>query len=194
MGGLDLAEPPEPGGHVLARLTPAGRVLLGLDDSDLLAAEEAAAPTGGVIVQPNFDVVFLGPAPQAQAVVGAFAERTGPPGGVGTLFKITKKSVVRAAANGRDAQQITQDLQGITDKPVPDNVLREITHWAGAVRHVSTRFATLIEAPDADTARRVKGALGKKAELAGETTLVLTTKTLSSAMRERLKKDGLFVG
>ena len=193
LGGLDLAEVPDEGGGILARLTPVGRVLLGLDDPGLLDAEAEAAPAGGVIVQPNFDVVFLGPAPQAQAVLGAFAERTGPAGGVGTLFKITKKSVVSAAASGRDAAQIQTDLTGLTDKPVPDNVLREIAHWAGSVRHVTTRFATIVEAPDADTARRVKGALGKQAELAGDTTLVLQTKSLTSAMREKLKKQGLFV-
>lgn len=197
LGGLDLAEPPPTdtasGGAVLARLTPVGRVLLGLEGPELLDAEAEATPAGGIIVQPNFDVVFLGPAPQAQAVLGAFAERAGPAGGVGTLFKITKKSVVSAAASGRDAAQIQADLTGLTDKPVPDNVLREIDHWAGSVRHVSARFATIIEAPDADTARRVKGALGKQTELAGDTTLVLQTKSLTSAMREKLKKQGLFV-
>jgi len=193
LGGLDLAESSEAGGPVLARLTPVGRVLLGLDGPELLDEEAEAAPAGGVIVQPNFDVVFLGPAPQAQAVVGAFAERTGPAGGVGTLFRITKKSVVSAAATGRDAEQIQSDLAGITDKPVPDNVQREIKNWAGSVRRVTTRFATLVEAPDPDTAQRVKGALGKQAELAGDTTIVLKTKTLTSAMREKLKKQGLFV-
>ncbi len=194
LGGLDLAQSTEVKNAVLARLTPVGRVLLGLDGPDLLDAEQEAAPTGAIIVQPNFDVVFLGPAPQAQAVLGAFAQRTGPAGGVGTLFRITKKSVVSAAATGRSAQQIQTDLQSITDKPVPDNVLREITHWAGSVRHVTARQATVIQAPDADTALRVKSALGNKAERVGDTTLVLTTKTLTSAMRERLKKDGVFVG
>jgi hypothetical protein len=75
-------------------LTDAGRYLLGAIEDFEIPAE----PGGEVVVQPDFEIIFLAPAPHAEAELGRIAERAG--AGVGALFRLTRASVLRAVEQG----------------------------------------------------------------------------------------------
>ncbi|MFW6061100.1 MAG: helicase-associated domain-containing protein [Phycisphaeraceae bacterium] len=185
LGGVELACT----GETLAlRLHAIGRYMLGLaDDFDWQAPAE-----GDVIVQPNFEVIFLGPAPRAEAKIGRLAERTG--SGGGTMFCITRDSILAAAAAGVTADDALRDLDELTSKPLPDNVKREVCGWFEQTRRVHMRQAWLINAPDKHTAERIVAAGGKQARQHTDTLVEITAaKKDHSAIVRKLKRAGLFV-
>ncbi len=176
-------------GETLAiRLHDIGRYMLGLaDDFDY-----RAAPEGSVIIQPNFEVSFLGPAPRAEAIVGRLAERTG--SRTGTMFRITRASVLAAAAAGITADDALRDLADVSSKPLPANVQREVRGWFDTTRHVRMKQAWLIEAPDEATATRILAAAGKQARQLTPTLVEITAgKKQHSALVRTLKAAGVFV-
>lgn len=169
-------------------LTAAGRYALGLQDDFQYGSQQATA--GAVVVQPNFDVVFLQPSPLAEVTIARFAERIGR--GLGTLFKITKASVLNAAAAGFTAEQVLETLRGASAKGLPANVEREIAGWLASCRSVSIRTATLIECPDPQTAARVVAASGGKAALLAETVVELLDAKGQDKLLKKLKAAGIF--
>jgi len=169
------------------RLHPIGRYMLGLtDELDL-----SAAPAGEVIVQPNFEVVFLGPAPAAEAAIGRFAQRVGQ--GVGTLFKLTRDAALAAAAAGFTAEQALADLRDATSKPLPKNVERELRGWFDATRRVKLRKTVVIDAPDEQTAAKVHAAAGKHARRLAPQVVEVATTGSHAALIRKLKTHGVFV-
>ncbi len=170
-------------------LTDIGRYLLGLAGD--FEYGHAAAGEKQVVVQPNFEVVFLGPAPLAEAAIGRFAERKKQ--GVGALYAITKKSIIAAAAGGMTADQVLETLRDVSDKPVPANVEREITGWFDQCRRVHIRTATLIECPDAETAARVVAAAGREATPLNETVVELNDGGGKTALVRKLREMGVFL-
>ena len=174
-------------GSICIGLSDAGRYLLGLaDDFEL---EEAAG--GEVIVQPNFEVVFLGPRPLAEVEIARFAERRG--SHVGLLFKITKSSVMKAAAGGQTAESVFEILGLYCLKAIPNNVQREISGWFGACRRITLRSAVLIRCPDAETAARVLAVSGGKVDRVTDTILELSDGGRRSELVRKLKSMGIFV-
>ena len=139
-------------------LTEAGRYLVGAQTD--FRIEHAA---GRIVVQPNFDVVFLAPAPRAEAEIGRFAERKGRH--MGTLFRITKRSILAAAAAGLTLEHTFETLRQCCSEELPPNVQREISGWFAQCRRVSLRPAVLIHCPDAETAARVQAVAGSKVTL-----------------------------
>lgn len=79
------------------RLTHVGRRILGLPGDGQGEREASGEAAAAIIVQPNFEVVFLVPSPAAEAELGRFCERVGRE--VGVLFRVTKQSIRRAAAS-----------------------------------------------------------------------------------------------
>lgn len=184
-GGAQLGRSAE--GRTLFGVTAAGRYLLG--GSDELVLEEAAAE---VVVQPDFEVVFLAPAPAAEAELARFAERTG--SGVGALFRITRASVVRAAEAGMGAETLLQALAALSRTGVPDNVGAQVRGWMAATRRVRMAPALLVECPDEETAARV-GALGGRAVSRVSDALLRVDgdrKTVN-ALVKKLRSNGIFV-
>ena len=170
-------------------LTDAGRYLLGLaEDFDY-----GYAPSGPkqVVVQPNFDVVFLGPAPLAEAAIGRFAERK--KRGHGALFLITKKSILAAAGSGMTVEQVLETLRNASDKPIPANVEREVTGWFDQCRRITLRTTTLIACPDAETALRVVAAAGRHAALLTDTVVELTDAQAKASLLRKLRDVGVFL-
>ncbi len=110
-------------------LTACGRFLLGL--SDILEQEEDPVLDGGpssdILVQPTFEIAFLSPCPGAEAEIARFAQRVGRE--VGVLFRISKRSILRAAAAGLPVERVIGILAGRSRNPVPPNVEREIRDW-----------------------------------------------------------------
>jgi hypothetical protein len=184
--GADMGVAPD--GEACFGLTDAGRYLLGaVDDFEL-----ASAPEGEVVVQPDFEVVFLAPAPRVEAELGRFAERTG--AGVGALFRITRASVLRAAEQGLTADAVVGVLERVSRSGVPANVARQVRDWIGGTRRVTVRTAVLIDCPDAETAGRVRGLGGARVSEVTPTMLRLdATGKERAAFVKKLRDKGIFV-
>ena len=133
-------------------ITPVGRYFLGETKH---WEWEAATADSQVIVQPNFEVTFLGEAAAAEAEIGRFAERRGRQ--IGALFQITKKSIFAAAVAGMTVETVLATLERVCTREVPANVRREIQGWFAQCRKVSFESAMLIRCPDRETALRVLG-------------------------------------
>jgi hypothetical protein len=170
-------------------LTDAGRYLLGAADDFELAPE----PGGGmVVVQPDFEIVFLAPAPRAEAELGRIAERTG--SGVGALFRLTRASVLRAAEQGMTAAQLLKTLESVSRGDVPDNVARQVRDWMKAVRTIRIAPAVLVDCPDAETAARIKALGGAHVTSVSRTLLRLDADPKTrAALVKRLREKGIFV-
>jgi hypothetical protein len=110
------------------RMTDAGRRLLGIPRDGLPPAEGTGPEKEGpLVVQPNFEIVFLSPAPGVEAELGRFCERIGRE--VGVLFRISRQSLRKAGAAGFDAEQVITLLARRSRSPLPSNVVHEIHGW-----------------------------------------------------------------
>ncbi|HEX6039203.1 helicase-associated domain-containing protein [Longimicrobium sp.] len=176
-------------GSLAFGLTETGRYLLGERDDFALPAE----PGGGeVVIQPDFEIVFLAPAPRAEAEVGRIAERTG--AGVGSLFRLTRASVLRVAEQGMTAEQVLGTLESVARGGVPDNVARQVRDWMKAVRTLRITPAVLIDCPDAETAARVRSMGGAHVSQLTPTLLRLDGNSAArTALVKRLRDKGIFV-
>lgn len=169
-------------------LTAVGRYLLGLaEDFDYGHDHDAQR---ALVVQPNFEVVFLSPSPLAEATLARFAERKGR--GIGALFGITKKSILAAAGSGMTAAQVLDSLERLSAKSIPANVAREIAGWFDQCRSIAVRSAVLIHCPDADTAARVVAAGGKQATALTDTVVELADTKAKTALLRKLHSLGIF--
>lgn len=185
LGGVELGVTDE--GATCLRMTDAGRYLLGLaDDFEYGSADETH-----IIVQPNFEVVFMAPAPALEAEISRFARRTGRK--LGVLFTVTKASIFGAAASGLGADQAIATLRKASSKDLPRNVEHEIRGWFAQCRRVSLRPAILIRCPDAETAARVISAGGKDIQPVSDTVLELTDPRKRNALVKKLRALGVFV-
>ncbi len=186
LGGVELGVDAK-GEHCFA-VTSVGRYLLGTSD-DFDCVEEQACE---LVVQPNFEVMFMSPSPGAEAEIGRFAERIG--SGVGALFKITRESVFAAGGAGLTADGTVESLRRFATKPVPANVEREIRGWFDRCRHLSISSAVLIRCPDPETAARVIAAAGKRKIIpVSDTVLELRDTARKAILLRKLRAQGLFV-
>lgn len=169
-------------------LTSAGRYLMGMaDDFD----EVGAVADSRIIVQPNYEIVFLARLPTAEAMIARYAERVGQ--GMGVLFKLTKSAVMTAAARGAQVDQVIGELNGLAAKGLPPNVEREIRGWFQQCRRVSSRQCTLVECPDAATAARLRSVGGKSLNLITDTLVEIPAERPSAELLKKLAKAGIFV-
>ncbi|MGO9411369.1 MAG: helicase-associated domain-containing protein [Spirochaetia bacterium] len=109
------------------RLTHTGRRILGLPGDGHEEREGSDASGAAIIVQPNFEIVFLVPSPAAEALLGRFCERLGRE--VGVLFRITKQSVRRGAEAGLGLDQVMGPLTQYSRSELPPNVRQEVQGW-----------------------------------------------------------------
>ena len=174
-------------GEVGLSLSDVGRYILGMR-AELAGDEEARAE---IVVQPNFEVVFLSPDPYGEGVIGRFAERAGE--GVGVLFRITRNSVYRAAASGLTADRILAQLGRLSVRQVPVNVAREIEGWHGECRRVEIDRTYIIRCSDPQTSGRIIAALGPRVEAASDTVVVLRDVGSPALVRRKLQEHGIFV-
>lgn len=169
------------------RLTRLGKYLLGTEEEFHWSGDQGSL----VIVQPNFEVVFLGPSPMAEAEISRFAERKGKQ--MGVMFTITKKSVINGAAAGLSAKTMVETLQRVCGKEVPANVSREIEGWAATCRRVDMGPATLIRCPDAETAMRIQAAAPDAINPLSDTVLELNGRIKPLDMARKLRAMGIFL-
>jgi hypothetical protein len=162
LGGVRVGKGKE---GVSIAITPVGRYYLGQSKQ----WEWSVTTDSQVIVQPNFEVTFLGEAAVAEAEIGRFAERRGRQ--IGALFQITKKSIFAAAAAGMTAEAVLETLERLCTREVPGNVRREIQGWFAQCRKVSFESVMLIRCPDRETALRVLGLAKGSATALNDTVL-----------------------
>lgn len=165
----------------------AGRYLLGAVDDFHLAVESS----GGIVLQPNCDIVFLAPSARAEAEISRFCERLGRR--IGTLFKVTKKSILEAAASGLTAKRVLATLHEYCGAELPGNVEREIMGWFGQYRAVKIVRATLIHCPDRDTATRVMAVSGSRATRLTDTIIEWHEEKPAPALLKKLREMGIFL-
>ncbi len=176
-------------GSLCFSLTDVGRYILGAADSFEYGVDEVAE----LVVQPNFDVVFLGAAPALEAQIARFAQRVGVAPGL--TFRITRASVLAAAQGGATTDAVITALRIASSKPLPKNVEREITGWIASVRRARIRTAALIECADEESASRVAELLGGKARRLAPTIFELppSPPAARSALLKRLRTGGVFL-
>ena len=186
-GGVRLGRADD--GTLCVALSDAGRYLLGA----AAAFTYGGGTAGTVVVQPNFDVVFLAPNPAVEAEVARFAERVGQAPGV--AFRLTRASVLGAAEAGLAPDDVLGVLTRASSKPLAANVTREVEGWLAGVRRARVRTATLLDCPDVDTATRVVAALGAKVTRLTPTLFELSAgpPAEEATLLRRLRTAGVFL-
>jgi hypothetical protein len=187
LGGARMGRTPD--GWLTLVLTGAGRYLLGAAKTFEYGTDAQAE----VIVQPNFDVVFLAADPRLEAQFARLAQRVGT--GPGVMFRLTRASVLAAAESGIGAAQLLDTLRAGSSRALPANVERQVSDWLGAVRRVQLRPTLLLECPDPETAARAMSAAGKQVRAITETVLELPGATTRdrNALVKKLRAQGVFV-
>jgi len=187
LGGLRLGLDAQ--GDLCMSITEVGRYFLGLVPDFDASGEEKPE----IVVQPNFDVVFLAPAPAVAATIGRFAERRSRQQ-VGALFQITRKSIINAAGSGLTAKEAIQALESSSSKGIPENVKREISGWFEQCKKVVFRRSWIIRCPDKHTAHRVL-ALGSRqiVPVADSVLEFIGDNSEKSALIRKMKEQGIFL-
>lgn len=170
------------------RLSSAGQYLVGLKRTVQYGPEHADAP---VVIQPNFEIVFLGPDLGAEVALASFAERCGR--NVGTLFRLTRSKMILAASRGATAEGVLSTLVKYSSRPLPENVAEEVKSWFGACRSLTVRHSTLLQAGDPETALKVKQLLGSNFGQLSATLLEWPEPDLPSKLVGKLREQGLFL-
>lgn len=146
---------------------------------------------GEVIVQADFEIIFLGVNQEAFAGLLGFCERIG--NMPGKVFRITRASVVAAAEKGIAAERILGELSKWSSKPVPGNVRQQIIGWGSACRVVEFRPVLLLRLPDEETTLLLGKELGKQAELIAKNTLAVRSGKIDPQLVRKWKAKGIFL-
>ncbi|MDA1194274.1 MAG: helicase-associated domain-containing protein [Planctomycetota bacterium] len=165
-------------------LTELGAYVLGLIQTLPVHDDKHAR----IVVQPTFDVVFMDPAPAAEAELSVFCERTG--AHVGAVFKITRTSIQRAAASGVARETILEALERVATGALPENVRREIEGWHARHAVLALERPYILRCGDRETADRVMAISRGSMERIGDAILLLAPGTRPAALAKLLEKHG----
>lgn len=109
------------------RLTPIGRTLLAGDQAQ--ASAPVAAEAGKLIVQPNFQVLVIGPVNlEWLARMDLFAERVRADRGA-FEYHLSRDSIYRAQQVGMGVDQVLHFLERAGGIELPQNVRRSLEEW-----------------------------------------------------------------
>jgi hypothetical protein len=175
-------------GQVRFCLSNAGKHLFGQTAELAYGQPDADA---AIVIQPNFEVVFLQPNLNAEVALSPFAERVGKH--VGMLFRLTRRKAILAASLGTTAEAMLATLQKHSSKPVPANVTEEIRSWFGACRSLAVRRSILVEAGDRETALRVRCLLGDGCVILKDNLLEWRATSIDAKTRGKLTEQGIFL-
>jgi len=187
LGGVKLAINSK--GQVLFSITPVGKYLMGKTDQFDYRFE---IPDGDLIVQPNFDVVFTAANPFAEGELTRYAERIGH--GVGTLFKITRESILLALNSGMNDSRILESLGQISSKKLPRNVTAQIQDWSKSFRCITLKNITVIDCGDPETALRIRALFPQKTTPITATLLEITGEKNLTPFKKKLRENGIGIG
>ncbi len=108
----------------MIRFTSLGRQVLGLQP-----VEPPSPDQGKIVVQPNFQILAIGPVSLATlAVCDSFAERKKIDRGA-VEYHLSRESVYAAQQAGFAATEIVKWLANISGMPLPQNVQRSLEEW-----------------------------------------------------------------
>ena len=138
LGLIDLGYMRNQPGPWAIRLTDLGRAVLRQQSSTLEASG------GQLILQPDFQVLALGPVPFVTLLgIERIAEReTVQPAAVG--YRLTRNSIYRALQNGASIGVICAFLNQITGQPLPQNVERTLEEWGAQHERIVVRRDVLV--------------------------------------------------
>lgn len=151
---------------------------------------ESKSSDNSILIQPNFEIVFMAQNPRAEVKLGQFCERLG--SGMGTLFRISRKSILKGASNGLDSEFILNAMHEVSHKPVPANVTEQVKNWISLCRLVSISTKILFTCPDKVTALQVKSSGGDKVEQISDTVIAVSDRKFAGALEKKLEKKGIF--
>jgi hypothetical protein len=158
------------------------------------AVPEAPAADTRVVVQPDFSVIIIGLSPAPVAELAPFCERVRGQASQGSItFRITRESVIKGLAAGLPPEAVLERLQKHSSTPLPKNVATEVAGWCSWMRRVTPAPALLLRCGDSATADRVMGAVGKQGERIGESIVAIPADGLTSALRQKLRGQGILL-
>jgi hypothetical protein len=167
-------------------LTEAGLWIFGKAETWSLPSE--ARPLA--VVGGDFTVTLLEASLACGTELAAFAEPVGETLGTGAVYKITKKSVQKAAHGGVKPEAMVATLKSWSKHALPANVVHEIGHWAGARKTLKVRETVLIESGDPLLLAELCASAPKDFEKVSDHALRYTGKTKPQALMQRLGRKG----
>ena len=128
------------------RLTSSGRAILGLEP-----VGQPQDETGKLIIQPNFQLLALGPVSLTLlAQLDLFADRERADLGA-FEYRLSRESVYQAQQLGMDVADVLRFLEQHCDTDLPQNVRRSLEEWAASHERIVFRTGvSLLQAADAD--------------------------------------------
>ncbi|MGC9349090.1 MAG: helicase-associated domain-containing protein [Anaerolineae bacterium] len=112
--------------------------------------------SGQVIVQPDFQILAMGPVPlRILASLEQFAEREKLDESVVT-YRITRDAVYWAYQRGESVESLLTYLREASDQPVPQNIVRSLEAWSNQYeRIVLRRQVSVLQVTDAELMDRL---------------------------------------
>jgi hypothetical protein len=140
--GFDAATS-KPTAWSVFRLTPLGTAVF------KNATLETTSAAGQIIIQPNFQILAMGPVPlNLLAQLDLFAERQKVDSRA-FEYHLSRESVYAAQQMGYTVAEVEQFLTAVTPNDLPQNVSRSLAEWAAHhERIVFRRHVTLLQAAD----------------------------------------------
>ncbi|MFP4345059.1 MAG: helicase-associated domain-containing protein [Anaerolineales bacterium] len=147
--------------HLLDPLVRTGVLYLGYDEGDQLPSTVRLSPLGRaallgesweakesgqgqVVLQPDFQLLALGPVSLASLVeIERLTEREQVE--TATIgYRVTRQSIYGALQTGRSIPEILAFLERVTEQPVPQNVARTIREWGAQHERITVRQDVLV--------------------------------------------------
>ena len=146
-----------------------------------------------MVIQADFTVIFLAPSPWAESVVAQGGERQAGTTGTGILYRLTKASLQRAALAGWTAETYLDDLQSLCLKPIPANVLREVSGWMASITIGTAVYGLVITLPDPASAQRLLALTTPRdgAQLIAPTIILLADDSKPEVLFRKAKAKGI---
>ena len=141
--GRDARHDDDPNNWHAFRLTPLGcTVLCGVSGKVVCETD-----TGKVVVQPNFQVMAIGPVGmEVLAQLDLFAERKRAERGA-VEYQLSRQSVYQAQQAGMSVDEIVDFLEEVSAGELPQNVHRSLEEWASHHNRIVFRCGvTLVQA------------------------------------------------
>ncbi len=182
LASLGLVELGYEGERLVAfRLSSAGRATLGQAQAGGTAAP---AEAGRVILQPNFQLVAMGPVSLATlARLDLFAEREQADRGA-FAYRLSRDSVYRAQQAGMGVAEIVRFLEESCAIELPQNVRRSLEEWA--VHHERIVFRSGVSLLQAATPELLQELLAGPAGACGARAVTPEVALLAGGGQERL--------
>jgi hypothetical protein len=111
-------------------------------------------------------------------------------------FRIAADPVRQAALEGLDGARILERLQGYASTPIPGNVARALGEWGRGVHLVRYQELKVVRVDSPETLARLRQLREFREDIVEQltpTTVVVRNFPTGSALRERLRREGIFL-